>query len=82
MTKVKIFSTKTCPYCYALKNYLKQKGISYEEVLLDENPEEIRTAIDTCGQMGVPCTHIETDDGKQLAILGFDQPRIDEALGL
>jgi glutaredoxin 3 len=82
MPKVKIYSTTTCPYCIAEKNYLKSKNIAFEEVLLDQQPEEVQTSIDTCGSRGVPCTHIVKDDGTEVSILGFDQPKIDAALGL
>lgn len=82
MTKVKIFTTTTCPYCHALKRYLDQQDIRYEEVNLNEHPEEIRTSVDTCGSMGVPCTHVVQDDGSEETILGFDQNRINRALGI
>ena len=32
MPKIKIFSTTTCVYCRALKDYLKSKNVAYEEV--------------------------------------------------
>lgn len=82
MPKVTIYSTTTCPYCIAEKKYLKSKGIEFEDILLDEQPEAIQTSIDTCGSRGVPCTHITQDDGSMISILGFDQPKIDAALGL
>ncbi|MBI3624052.1 NrdH-redoxin [Candidatus Saccharibacteria bacterium] len=82
MPKVKIFSTKTCPYCHMLKEYLKSKNVSYEEVLLDEHPEQAVESMHVCNSMGVPCTHIVKDDGSEARILGFDKPKIDQALGL
>ncbi|MBI4101010.1 hypothetical protein HY441_00875 [Candidatus Microgenomates bacterium] len=82
MPKVKIFTTTTCPYCHAEKEYLKSKNVTFEEVNLDEHPEAVRTSVDTCGQMGVPCTHIVKDDGREENILGFDQARLNKALGL
>lgn len=82
MAKVKIYSTKTCVYCRMERAYLESKGVDFEEVLLDENPDEIAKVIDTCGSMGVPCTHIIKDDGTEERILGFDKARIDAALGL
>lgn len=82
MPKVKIFTTTTCAYCHALKEYLEKKNVAYEEVNLDKHPEEVRTSVDTCGQMGVPCTHIIGDKGQEEAILGFDKARIDKALGI
>lgn len=80
--KVKIYSTATCVYCHMEKNYLKSKGVEFEEILLDKQPEKIQEFIDTCGSMGVPCTHITQEGGQEEVILGFDKPRIDSALGL
>ena len=82
MTKVTIYTTSTCPYCHAEKAYLKKRGVEFTDVVLDEHPEEIQTSVDTCGSQGVPCTNITKDDGTTENILGFDQPRIDAALGL
>jgi glutaredoxin 3 len=82
MPQVKIYSTTTCPYCKMLKSYLQEKGVAYEDVLLDEQPDQIQKSIDTCGSQGVPCTHIIKDDGTEVSIMGFDKPKINEALGL
>lgn len=82
MPKVKIFSTTTCPYCHMEKQYLKSKGIKFEDILVDQQPDQVQKLIDTCGSMGVPCTHITKDDGTEERILGFDKARIDAALGL
>lgn len=80
--KVRVYSTTTCPYCIMEKHYLKSKGVEFEEILLDRQPEKVQEFIDRCGNMGVPCTHIMHEDGKEDHILGFDKHRIDEALGL
>lgn len=82
MAKIKIFTTTTCPYCHALMDYLKSKQVDFEQVNLDDHPEEVRAALDSCGQMGVPCSHIVKDDGQEENILGFNKAKIDEALGL
>jgi glutaredoxin len=80
--KVIVYSTTTCPYCHMEKNYLKSKGVEFEEVLLDRQPERINEFIARCGSMGVPCTHITHDGGKEEHILGFNRPQIDSALDL
>ena len=79
--QIKIYSTKTCVYCKMVKEYLKSKGLDYEEILLDEHPEEIQASLDSCGSMGVPCTHIKLEDGREESILGFDKTRLDQLLG-
>ncbi len=82
MPKVKIYSTTTCPYCTLAKEYFKEKGVEYEDVLLDQQPDEVQASMDTCGSMGVPCIHITKDDGTEAKILGFDKNAINQALGL
>ena len=82
MPKVKIYSTKTCVYCHMEKAYLRSKGVDFEEILLDEHPEEAAKSLDICGAMAVPCTHIIKDDGSDARILGFDKASLDAALGL
>lgn len=82
MAKIKVYSTTTCPYCHMLKSYLKEKNIAFEDIVLDYNPERAAEAVHICQSMGVPCTHIIKDDGKEVAILGFDKAAIDKELGL
>lgn len=60
--------------------YLKSKNISYDEILVDENPEAAQKMIDMSGQLGVPFTVITRDDGTQENILGFDRKRLDEII--
>lgn len=82
MPKVKIYSTTSCPYCKLAKEYFKEKGVEYEDVLLDQQPEKVQASIDTCGSMSVPCIHITRDDGTEAKIVGFDKNAINQALGL
>ena len=43
MKKVQIYTTRWCPYCFAAKNLLNDKGVSYEEV--DASDPEVRMAM-------------------------------------
>lgn len=65
MKKVIVYSTTTCPYCYALMDWLDEMGIKYEKRDASEKPD-IRA---------VPVTYI---DGVE--IMGFDRQGILEAL--
>jgi glutaredoxin len=82
MAKISIYSTATCGYCKMLKSYLQSKNIAYEVKMADEDPNLARELYEKSGQLGVPFTIIETDEGKEEKILGFDRPRIDEVLNL
>lgn len=82
MAKVKIYSTTWCAYCKQEMAYLDEKGVKYEDILVDQNPAEAQKMVEISGQMGVPFTVITKDDGSEEHILGFDRPKIDAALGL
>lgn len=35
MNRVEIYTTAACPYCVAAKQFLQQRGLTYEEVRVD-----------------------------------------------
>ncbi|MBF0294735.1 MAG: glutaredoxin 3 [Magnetococcales bacterium] len=39
MAKIVIYSTTVCPYCVRAKQLLTRKGVNYEEINLDKQPE-------------------------------------------
>ncbi|MCL5010956.1 MAG: thioredoxin family protein [Patescibacteria group bacterium] len=75
--RIKVYSTNYCPYCTTLKEFLKEKGIGFEDVNVQENEEEMQKMIDKSGQMGVPVVDI---DGQ--IVVGFDRERIIQILGI
>jgi len=77
-----MYTTRTCPFCKMQKDYFTSKNIAYQEILVDENPNEAQKMIEISGQMGVPFTVIDKDDGSKVTILGFDRGKINEALGI
>ena len=40
MIKVQIYTTSYCPYCTRAKYLLESKGVEYEEIILDDDPEK------------------------------------------
>lgn len=80
--KITIYSTATCGFCRMLKSYLKSKDIDYEEKMADEDPRLAQELYEKSGQLGVPFTIIEQEDGKTDTVLGFDKPRVNQLLGL
>lgn len=81
MSKITIYSTATCAYCKMLKSYLQGKGVAYEEKRADEDQTLAKELYEKSGQLGVPFTIIQKDDGTEEKILGFDRVSIDSALG-
>ena len=82
MSKITIYSTATCGYCNMLKSYLQNRDITYEEKHADQDQKLAEELYEKSGQLGVPFTIIEKDDGTEETILGFDRQKIDLALGI
>ena len=70
-----IYTTPTWPYCKRAKEYLSQKGISYEERNVAQDRAAAKEMIEKSNQMGVPVIII---DGE--IIVGFNQSQVDEIL--
>ena len=75
--EVIIYTTPTCSWCQAAKDYLRAREIDFEEVDVQADPDRAREVVEKSGQYGVPVIEI---DGE--LIVGFDRARIDELLEL
>lgn len=80
--KITLFKTTTCPYCKMEGEYLTSKGIKYEQIFVDQDSKAAEEMVKISGQMGVPFTVIDKDDGIKVTILGFDKDKINSALGI
>ncbi|SHD76167.1 glutaredoxin family protein [Schnuerera ultunensis] len=74
MSNVVIFTSNTCPYCVAAKDYLEEKGVSFTEKNI-QTDRDARKELMSMGHMGVPVLLI---DGEE--IVGFDKAKIDQLL--
>lgn len=63
-----------------LKKWLESQSIEFTNYMVDLNPIAAQAMINLSGQMGVPFSTIEYDDGKVDKILGFDRPKFEAAL--
>jgi len=72
---IKVYSTTTCPWCTKVKDYLKSKGVEFENVDVSANREAAMEMVKKTQQMGVPVTEI---DGE--FVIGYDTAKIDELL--
>jgi len=77
---ITIFTTNTCAYCVMVKKYLTNKGVSYEEVNLDQNPERQAEAQRLSGALTVPVTVVTHQDDSQDVIVGFNLGRLAPAV--
>ncbi len=74
---VKIYTTPTCPYCKLAKEFMTEKGVSFEEVDVSKDQKALEEMVQKSGQLGVPVIDVE---GKIL--VGFNRKRLAELLGV
>ena len=74
---VKVYTTNTCPWCDKAKNYLKSKGIAFEELNVQDDMVAREEMVKKSKQMGVPVLDVNCS-----IIIGFDKTAIDTALNL
>jgi len=75
--EVTVYTTPTCSWCGALKDYLRTHNVPFDEVDVSADVARARELVEKSGQYGVPVTDI---DGEM--VVGFDRARIDALLGL
>lgn len=81
MPKITVYTTATCGYCRMLKGYLHSKDVPFEEKKADEDQSLAMELYQMSGQLGVPFSIVEKEDGTKQGILGFDKPQFDALLG-
>lgn len=80
---VTIFTTTTCPYCKMLKDYFKEKNVTFTEKLVDQDDVAKDEMMKVSGGfLGVPFISIQKDDGSAETVLGFDKAKLNSILGL
>jgi len=73
--KVTVYSTTWCGYCHQAKKYFDSIDVSYNDINVEEDQEAAEAMVKKTGQMGVPVIEIG-----ETTLVGFDKPKIDEAL--
>jgi glutaredoxin 3 len=74
---VTVYSTRSCPWCTRVKDYLKGNHINFKEVNVAEDRVGAMEMIRKSGQMGVPVL-----DLNGTIVVGFDKEKIDTLLNL
>ena len=77
MKPVTVYSTPTCVYCKLAKDFFDAHRVAYVEHNVADDLEERKIMVEKSHQLGVPVIDI----GGEL-IVGFDEPRLREVLGL
>lgn len=75
MVKATIYTAPKCPHSQALKDYLTQNSIDFEEKCIIGNAEALAEVMSRTQQMGIPVTIIDNE-----VFVGFDR-RTERRLG-
>ena len=75
--QVTIYSTPSCHFCHAAKDYFNETGVAYQDFNVADDLEKRKEMMDMTGQMGVPVIRIGDD-----VVVGFDQAKIAELLAV
>ena len=80
MTKITVYSTRTCPYCIKLKKWLDERSVKYTSYDIDQNPIAAANMARIADEMIVPFSVIELDDGTEQKIIGFDVEKFEKVI--
>lgn len=72
---ITIYSSPSCAFCHMAKEYFKDKGVAFTEKDITVDPEAFEFIVNKVGQAVTPVITIN-----DTVIVGFDRPKIDDAL--
>lgn len=83
MKKVAVYSTPTCTYCQMAKQFFADNNVEYTNFDVSTDEEKRNEMVQKSGQMGVPVIIFSDEDGSnEDLVVGFDEPKIKEILGM
>ncbi|HEY7004545.1 MAG TPA: glutaredoxin domain-containing protein [Gaiellaceae bacterium] len=59
MARIRMYSTTWCGYCIRAKVLLEQRGLEYEEIVMDDDPAFRQKLVDLTGRWTVPQIFID-----------------------
>ena len=77
---ITVFTTNTCAYCVMVKRFLDNKGMKYDIVNLDTNPERQKEAFEISGALTVPVTVVTKEDDSREVVVGFNLSKLAPAI--
>ncbi|MCK5615715.1 glutaredoxin family protein [Candidatus Pacearchaeota archaeon] len=75
--KVIVYSTDACPWCHKAKDFLKEKGIEFEDVNVGTDQARAQEMVEKSGQTGVPVIIV----GDKVMV-GFNKPELMKLLDI
>jgi glutaredoxin 3 len=75
MSTVTIYSTPTCHFCHAAKDFFTANSVAFTDHNVAADLPRRQEMIQKSGQMGVPVIYVDDE-----LIVGFDEDRLRELL--
>jgi len=77
MKNVTIYSTPTCHFCHAAKEFFKENNIKFTDYDVSSDEDKRSEMVEKSGQMGVPVIFV---DGEMM--VGFEENKLKTLLGI
>lgn len=77
MKSVTIYTTPTCHFCRAVKEFFKEHNVEYTNKDVTTDKALADEMIAKSGQMGVPVIFVDNE-----MVIGFDESRLKQLLGV
>lgn len=74
---VKVYSTPACPYCFTLKEFLKENNIQFEDIDVSKDKKAQEEIVKKTGKLEAPVVEIGDE-----VIVGFDRAKIVKLLNI
>ena len=68
---VRLFTTPSCPFCYTLREFLKERSIEFEEIDVSKDKKAREEIIKKTGRLEAPVVEINGE-----IMVGFDKEKI------
>lgn len=73
--KIKVYGVPGCPFCKRTKEFLKSKGLNFEDIDVAADHNLAKEMVEKSGQMSVPVIEIDEE-----IVIGFDKEKIEALL--
>lgn len=80
MKKVTVYTSSSCSGCVSVKKFLSRKGMDYQELNIDEQPDLMAQITNLTGQSRVPVTMVEDSSGMKRVTTGFNPGELSSLL--
>jgi len=77
MPVVKVYTTPSCPYCFTLKEFFKERNVTFEDIDVSQDEKARDYIIKKTGKIEVPVIEIDSE-----VIAGFDKEKIVKLLNI